>query len=210
MKYAWLLLFGAGLCTGPGYWAWCYFFSGSCAGRYAVIPAAAGESAAPRGGGGRGTVSFPLDPAMNPVRIRAGITYRYPGIVSRRNRYTAVLEKDGDEVWKEDFSFSAGGKTRRKRRGSGIRVSVGGSRTTYVGVATFDVEKPGTYTLRVTSRGKPGIKVSRMEIYVVANAVAPRFEIVTIGFFLCAVGLMGMFLLMYTSVTRKKRSTANR
>jgi hypothetical protein len=180
MKILSLVLLVAGLLTGPAYWIYAKFFTGS---RVALVnlekSASAGPAASWR------SAEFILAPEMAPV----GLILKASGSFSPnmdenrppRDRYAATLYRDGEAA--KPLGFTLGVK------------NVSDSNPVFKEhLVFFQVVKGGRYHLEVTPAAEPDIKIDRMQLEARQHLHEPDNRIVTAGMVVMVLGILGFVM----------------
>ncbi len=179
MKTVSLILLVAGLLTGPAYWIYAKFFTGSQAAMINLERTGADPKSPWR------SAEFTLSPGMAPVGLilHAGGAFSPNMDESRppKDGYAATLYK-GSEAAKP-LAFTLGVK------------HVSDSNPTFKEhLLFFQVVQAGTYHLEVTPAAEPDIKLDHMRLEVRQNLHEPDSTIVTVGMVVMILGILGFFI----------------
>jgi hypothetical protein len=180
MKILSLVLLVSGLLTGPAYWIYAKFFTGS---RVVLVslekPAKAGTAAPWR------SPEFNLTPDMAPVGLildaSGGFSPNMDEDRPPKDRYAATLYRDGEAA--KPLGFTLGVK------------SVSDSNPVFKEhLVFFQVVKEGRYHLEVTPTAEPAIRIDRMQLEARQHLHEPDNRIVTAGMVVLVLGILGFLI----------------
>ncbi len=199
-----VIVFVVSLLVGPGYLAYCYFFSGTGAGEYPVfeqditrISIGGMESTSSGQTQWHGPITMHLSPAMNPIAINlmaktvGSIT---AGARTLKEASYSVKLKHGDElIWHKGVLISPPDTSKKDKK----KFTRGGKLTfssTSQRLRTFSVTEAGDYILDIKENSNPQT-VASMVIKVRRNVVLAKTAIVIPGFIACVGALVGLIFL---------------
>jgi hypothetical protein len=177
----------AGLATGPGYYIYCYLFSGSLlvesiayssdTEKYSMGPLQMSSSSNEKW---HVPLELSLSPEMNPISISANIKYIKPINNTKRYflNYIATLSHNKKTLWKESFSIKP--KKRKKDDTSVSIIGIALPSTNRV-IKTFSVSETGKYLLNLRKDADSKTLVSTIEISVRNNIQLPNMNIIGAG-----------------------------
>ena len=173
----------AGIVLGPVYWGYALFGSGSLVKRTALTSQ-------------RSSVSVDLSPEMNPIRVIAKL--------HRRSRAADLIRGElvlGDEtVWAVDFGVSRAGRDSSPNpapvgpRGRPVTNQAGEGGGFARPLPMLDVDRAGTYRLRITRPEGLDTFSGTMAFHVRRNAWSVNTAVVIVGGVLLLAGLAGLGL----------------
>ena len=197
------IVFVAGLLLGPGYLAYCYFFSGSGAGEFPVfekditrISVGGMESTSSGQAKWQGPITMRLSPEMNPIAIN--LKAKTVGSITagastlKVARYSAEMKLGDGLIWQEDVRISPPDTSKKDKKKLTISSALTFSSTSKR-LKTFSITEAGDYVLDIKEEENPNT-VASMVIKIRRNVASAKKAIVIPGFVICVGSLVTLLL----------------
>lgn len=168
---SWLLIL-AGLVAGPGYYLYARYFTGALVAEHLLAVLADAQVA-------RHSPAVRLEPDMSPVRfvLRVSAEHGPSHEGAPRNRYRALIQRDGATVAESDFEL--------------VSTTLESSVQEHAQVlATLAVAQAGDYRLALEDTAQPQMRVTALRLEVRRNVHEPDKRVVWGGVALLALAVV--------------------